>query len=346
MSWFKQRYNRDTLKSIICLLMNPNWKNYLLSKNALFDNDTDIVFPSPEREGNKRIYPIAHLGVLTIAGSDAAKFLQGQITCNINDITDIRSSLGALCNPKGRAITTFLLVKNADAFLMILPQELLASVKKRLQMYVLRSKVTLTDSSDELCLIGLYDEASQPGEVPEQRFAISSQENIVVNLQNRNLIIAGADNAQALWEKQVKLGFQPEDSAQWRYLDIISGIPWITAETSEEFIPQMLNLDKLGGISFNKGCYTGQEIVARTHYLGKAKREMFLAECDALATPEPNSTIIDDSTGTEQSVGKVLYAQNGQNTCKMLVILQISDTNAYNLRLKNHNQDKLTLLTV
>jgi len=343
---FKQRYNRDTLKSIICLLMNPNWKNFLLSKNALFDNDTDIVFPSPEREGNKRIYPIAHLGVLTIAGSDAAKFLQGQITCNINDITDTKSSLGALCNPKGRAITTFLLVKNTDAFLMILPQELLASVKKRLQMYVLRSNVTLTDSSDELCLIGLYDEASQSGEAPEQRFATSSQENIVVNLQNRNLIIAGADNAQALWEKQVKLGFQPEDSAQWRYLDIISGIPWITAETSEEFIPQMLNLDKLGGISFNKGCYTGQEIVARTHYLGKAKREMFLAECDALATPEPNSTIIDDSTGTEQSVGKVLYAQNGQNTCKMLVILQISDTNAYNLRLKNHNQDKLILLTV
>jgi len=96
--------------------MNPNWKNFLLSKNALFDNDTDIVFPSPEREGNKRIYPIAHLGVLTIAGSDAAKFLQGQITCNINDITDIKSSLGALCNPKGRAITTFLLVKNSDAF--------------------------------------------------------------------------------------------------------------------------------------------------------------------------------------------------------------------------------------
>jgi folate-binding protein YgfZ len=192
----------------------------------------------------------------------------------------------------------------------------------------------------------LYDEASQPGEAPEQRFATNSRENIVVNLQNRNLIIAGADNAQALWEKQVKLGFQPEDSAQWRYLDIISGIPWLTAETSEEFIPQMLNLDKLGGISFNKGCYTGQEIVARTHYLGKAKREMFLAECDVLTPPEPNSIIIDDSAGTEQSVGKVLYAQNGQNTCKMLVILQISDTTAYNLRLKNHNQDKITLLTV
>ncbi len=324
--------------------MNSDWKNWLLAEHANFENDTDIVFPSPEHEGNRRIYPIAHLSILTVAGNDAAKFLQGQITCNINDITDIKSSLGAMCNPKGRAITTFLLVKNADAFLMVLPQELLASVKKRLQMYVLRSDVTLTDSSDELCLIGLADGVAQAEQTPD--FSASRQENIAVNLQNRSLIIAKADNAQKLWSEQVQLGFQPDDSAQWRYLDIVSGIPWLTAATSEEFIPQMLNLDKLGGISFNKGCYTGQEIVARTHYLGKAKREMFVAECDALVSPEPNSIIIDDSADTEQGIGKVLCAQSRRNSCKMLVVLHVSDTNTYNLRLKNYNQDKISLLTV
>ncbi len=324
--------------------MNPDWKNFLLAEHAVFENDTDIAFPSPDHEGKQRIYPIAHLGILTIAGSDAAKFLQGQITCNINDITDSKSSLGAMCNPKGRVITTFLLVKNADAFLMVLPKELLTSVKKRLQMYVLRSNVTLTDSSDELCLIGLSDGESQPGDV--SNFATSRQENIVVNLQNRHLIIVAVDNAKTFWSEQVKLGFQPEDSVQWNYLDIISGIPWLTVATSEEFIPQMLNLDKLGGISFNKGCYTGQEVVARTHYLGKAKREMFLAECAALTAPEPNSIIIDDSQSIEQNVGKVLCALSRKNSCKMLVVLQISDTNAYNLRLKNQNQDRITLLTV
>ncbi len=325
--------------------MNPNWKSFLLAENAIFENDTDITFPSSAHESSQCIYPITNLGVLTVSGADAAKFLQGQITCNINDISDIKSSLGAMCNPKGRAITTFLLIKSADVFLMVLPKELLEAVKKKLQMYVLRSKVILTDSSDELCLIGLSDGASRPIDASEHLFATSQQENIVVNLQSRRLIIAEVDNAKALWKEQVQLGFQPEGSVQWRYLDIISGIPWLTAETSEEFIPQMLNLDKLGGISFNKGCYTGQEIVARTHYLGKAKREMFLAECDALTTPpEPNSTIIDDNIDTEQSVGKVLYAKNGQNSCKMLVVLQISDTNTYNLRLKNHNQDKITLL--
>jgi folate-binding protein YgfZ len=326
--------------------MNPTWKDFLLAENAIFKNDADIVFSSSRHEDNQCIYPIAHLGVLTVSGEDAAKFLQGQITCNINDITDIKSSLGAICNPMGRALTTFLLVKNADDFLMILPCELLEPVKKRLQMYVLRSDVILTDSSDELCLIGLSYGASQPDEAAEPFFATSRQENIVVNFQNRCLIIVKADNAQKFWSEQVQLGFQPEDSAQWRYLDIISGIPWLSAETSEEFIPQMLNLDKLGGISFNKGCYTGQEVVARTHYLGKAKREMFLAECDGLVFPEPNSIIIDDSTGTEQSIGKVLCAQNRQNICKMLIVLQISEINAYNFRLKNRNQDKITLLTL
>jgi hypothetical protein len=323
--------------------MNPDWKNWLLAEHAIFENDTDIVFPSPEHEGNQRIYPIAHLGVLTVVGNDAAKFLQGQITCNINDVTDIKSSLGAMCNPKGRAITTFLTVKSADAFLMILPQELLAPVKKRLQMYVLRSDVTVTDSSDELCLIGLSYGTTQSEQAPD--FATSREENIVINLQNRSLIITDPAHAQKCWSEQVKLGLQPDDSAQWRYLDIISGIPWLTAATSEEFIPQMLNLDKLGGISFNKGCYTGQEIVARTHYLGKAKREMFVAECDTLEVPEPNSIIIDDSTDTEQGIGKVLCAQNRQNSCKMLIVLHVSDTNTYNLRLKDYNQDKITLLT-
>lgn len=324
--------------------MNLNWKNFLIAENAIFNCDTNIAFSLPKNESNKHIYPISHLGILTVSGVDAAKFLQGQITCNINEISNIKSSLGAICNPKGRAITTFLLIKNSNDFLLILPHELLALVKKRLEMYVLRSAVTLTDSSDELCLIGLSNDAQQPSE--NYNFATNRQENIIVKLKKRNLIIAINDHAQTFWSEQLKQGFQPEDSEQWRYLDIMSGIPWLTATTSEEFIPQMLNLDKLGGISFNKGCYTGQEIVARTHYLGKTKREMFLVEYDGLEDPEPNSTIIDDSTGTEKNIGKVLYAQSRHNSCKMLIILQVSDTNTYNLKLKNYNSNKITLLKI
>jgi folate-binding protein YgfZ len=328
--------------------MNQNWKNFLLSQNASFENDTQISFPAKADNTGKAIYPIPHLAVLAVSGKDAAKLLQGQITCNINDVTAIKSSPGALCNPKGRAITTFLLVKTDDAFLMVLPEELLEPVKKRLQMYVLRSDVTLTDKSDQLCLIGLCHPATEP----EPLFATNQQEIITVNLsttQSRSLIITEPDKAIALWSERVNnQGFQPESPEQWRYLDILSGLPWLTTETSEEFIPQMLNLDLLGGISFNKGCYTGQEVVARTHYLGKAKRALFLAECDTPFLPAPNSAIIDDSTGTEQAIGKVLQAQRSHaahENCKMLIVLQVSDSGTYNLQLKDNNQTKITLLT-
>jgi folate-binding Fe-S cluster repair protein YgfZ len=95
----------------------------------------------------------------------------------------------------------------------------------------------------------------------------------------------------------------------------------------------MLNLDTLGGISLTKGCYTGQEIVARTHYLGKAKRQMFVAECELTDLPAVNASIVDDSSGVEQAAGNVLMAQIGQGKCKMLVVLQVSETQTYNLKL-------------
>ena len=132
--------------------MNQSWKNFLLSQNATFERDTRIIFPDKAGHNAKTIYSVAHLAILTVGGKDAAKLLQGQITINVNDVTEIKSSLGALCNPKGRAITTFLLIKTGDVFLMVLPEELLEPVKKRLQMYVLRSDVTLTDSSGQHCL--------------------------------------------------------------------------------------------------------------------------------------------------------------------------------------------------
>ena len=131
--------------------MNSNWKNHLLANHADFISDTDIRFANTD--GEKRLYPIAHLAVLTVSGKDSATFLQGQITCNVQDVTATQSSLGAMCNPKGRAITTFLLVKSGDDFLLILPVELLTTVKDRLQKYILRAAVKLTESLDSVCLL-------------------------------------------------------------------------------------------------------------------------------------------------------------------------------------------------
>jgi len=317
------------------------------AENAAFENYSQISFPSIEHGNYGQVYPISDLAVLTVTGNDAATFLQGQMTCDVNAVTETSSSLGAFCNPKGRVITTFLLIKNMDVFLLLMPIELLAAVKKRLHMYILRANVILTDSSDELCLIGLCHGHNQPDDT-QLPFATSCHDNGSLTVyfpQNRDLILAHPEKAIAIWSKYVRdERFKPGHSDQWRYLDIVSGIPWLSAESSEEFIPQMLNLDKLGGISFNKGCYTGQEIVARTHYLGKAKREMFLAECSIAIPPEPNTAIIDTSSGEEEVIGKVLQARNQHNSCKMLIVLQLTNGKAYNLKLKNHERNKIILL--
>jgi folate-binding protein YgfZ len=182
-------------------------------------------------------------------------------------------------------------------------------------------------------LLGLTD-------TDEQTFLATSQQNDVmqVHFSKRSLLIADVNQAIAVWSEYRAQGFQASNSAHWQTLDILSGIPWLTLATSEEFIPQMLNLDKLGGISLTKGCYTGQEIVARTHYLGKAKRGLFVAACQT-ATPVANASVID---ANGQVVGNVVSAQDD----KLLIVLQLADTDTSHLRLKDYNQAPVTLLTV
>ncbi len=329
--------------------MNPNWKNFLLSQQAHFASDTTISFAPSLAHNDKALCPVLHLGVLAISGADAIRLLQGQITCDVHELTETKSSLGALCNPKGRVITTFLLIKKADVFLMILPIVLLGAVKKRLQMYILRSAVSITDSSEHYCLMGLSSSA-----LATQAFLHTQQQNLISiqfsTTQSRQLVIAETEMAITFWTEQLAKGFQAENSEHWRYLDMLDAIPWLSSDTSEEFIPQMLNLDQLGGVSFTKGCYTGQEIVARTHYLGKAKRALFLAECAVAKAPLPNAMIVDDSTNDEQPLGRVLQAQysgaryqSENDLCKLLLVLSVADDGVYHLKLKDAPQFPITL---
>jgi tRNA-modifying protein YgfZ len=324
--------------------MNTTWKTFFLSQQALVNHEDKTAFAEIDQVGGKSIYPLTHLAVLSVTGNDAAKLLQGQITCNVNDISEAKSSLAAMCNPKGRAIATFLLAKKADEFLLILPVELLETVKKRLQMYVLRSDAKITDSSDALCLLGLCE----PEHAAQAFSTLIQKDNISISfpgLTSRKLLVTDVEHATRIWTEQVdSKGFRTGSSNEWLYLDIISGIPWVTTATSEEFVPQMLNLDKLGGISFNKGCYTGQEIVARTHYLGKSKREMFLAECQTLTRPASNSSIINKDSAEQEVTGKVLLAQLDGQICKMLVVLQTTDSDYNNLGLQDDMQAQIKLL--
>ncbi len=336
--------------------MNQNWQHFLIKAQAIFNSETDITFTNANINSPKALYPILHLGILKISGSDAAKLLQGQITCNVNDITETKSSLGAICNPKGRVLSTFLLIKTPDAFLMMLPIDLLDSIQKKLRMYILRSDATLDNVTEKLCLFGLNEQTNSNN---VERFNTHQDTFISVSFSdtvNRQLIIADTDTAINLWTHySTKENFTNANSAQWRYLDLLAGIPWLSNATTEEFIPQMLNLDELGGISYTKGCYTGQEIVARTHYLGKAKRELVLAECLSAHPPAPNTNIYTLDTDFDQGIAKVLLAlptpnqasdQDNTNLIKhsLLIVLQNNENATHKLTIKADPPIPVTLL--
>jgi folate-binding protein YgfZ len=321
--------------------MNPQWKNFLLSEQAVIDDTDRIVFAELKTD-QPRIYPVSHLGILSASGKDAAKLLQGQSTCNVFEVTEAQARIGAFCNPKGRAIATFLLARQADDYLLVLPLEQLDAIRKHLQKYVLRADVKLADRSDDFCLLGLRGNEAGAGPL----FAARSDDGAVrIELAPpRTLVIAEPDQAIKLWaDHRNRQGFAPGNSEDWRLLDLLEGIPWLSPATAEEHVPQMLNLDKLDGISFTKGCYTGQEIVARTHYLGKSKRALFLAECMLDQAPEPNAAII-DRNGGEQSRGQVLTAISRDGICHLLAVLLVSESGDYDLVLKDRPDISLRLL--
>jgi len=192
-------------------------------------------------------------GVLAFRGADAARFLQGQLSADTEKLAPGASTLAGLHNAQGRVIALLALVRpTADEILAALPWELIAPVAQRLGKYLFRSKVRIIDESDSLRVLG-----SSAG--PE-----------------------AADGAWIAWGERhlwlVPRGFERVDPAAslaaWEFADIAAGIPQVHAATSETFVAQMLNLDLLGAIAFDKGCYTGQEVIARAHYRGRVKRRM------------------------------------------------------------------------
>lgn len=301
--------------------MNPAWEDFLRTQQIAINHSHPAALPSENWPTTNHVMPVLHLSVLKVGGNDAAKFLQGQMTCNVNDVSDTQSSVGAFCNPKGRAISTFLLSKTDDAYWLVLPFELLAIVQNHLRKYILRSDVTLVDCSNELCLFGILTNNDDSGAL----FATKRNDLLKIRFsegQNRHLFVAEAETAIRHWRQLVEqAGYQTENANGWKCLDIQGGIPWLGTATSEEFIPQMLNLDRLHGISFNKGCYTGQEVVARTHYLGKAKRALYLLESVGDYQPEANAALFDPAGNPRQTVGHVVNAIRFNNRCLMQAVL-------------------------
>ncbi len=326
--------------------MNKDWIDFLKSNDATINAELAITFPENQQNNEHTITPISHLAILKITGADATQFLQGQLTCNINELTEFNSFFSASCNAKGRTITTLLIYKKNDEYLIILPKELTDKVITKFRMYILRSAVNIQDVTDELCLVGLTTpDPTLLKTLPEKQFDVN-QSTTKISLygqDHRYLMINSVTDASSAWNQLYQShGVTPVNSSSWKFQDISTGIPWLTQATSEEYIPQMLNIDKLGGISFNKGCYTGQEIIARTHYLGKAKRELFLAECNPTAMLKGNIQIFKNNS--EHAIGKVISTESSGKITRMLTVIQNSDDDLHDLILDTPNKDKINLI--
>jgi len=319
------------------MTMNIHWKAFLAAQHALFDENAvdsalaPLTLPA--------VCAIRHLAVISITGNDAATFLQGQITCNVHDTSIGQSRLGAICTPKGRTIAVFVLVRQAEQFLLVVPATQLPSVKNHLQKYLLRAAVSLTDSTDSLCLLGQW---SSKLASPPLLITTPIDNGVSIAFANRELVIAPPDQAMALWLTLVGQGFKATHPAWWRHADINTGIPWLCPRTAEHYIPQMLDLDRMGGISFNKGCYTGQEVIARTHFLGQAKRALFVGNCAALQTPAPQSDII--NAPTQETIGHVLAAQCLHGSCQLMMVLQQPESGFFQAALPDATPITLTAI--
>ena len=307
--------------------MNIEWSAFLQQAGAVLTAGRVSHFAQPESKAcailaDDLCCDLSHLGLIRVSGSDNAHFLQGQITCDVRQITPEQSQIGAYCSPKGRALACFRLFRRNEELYLELPRELVEPTLERLRKYLLRAKTTLEDASDTLIGVGIAgpNAVTRLGEILGK---VPTTVNEVMQVATSELVgstlirlpgptprfeLRGSTQAmQRLW-KALEPTFTPVGAESWRLLNILAGIPTIYPETVEAFVPQMLNLQLLEGISFQKGCYTGQEVVARTHYLGKLKRRMYLAHTDSTTPPQPGNSLFSAQTDASQSAGRLVDA--------------------------------------
>jgi folate-binding protein YgfZ len=223
---------------------------------------------------------LTHLGILRFTGADALSFLQGQVSNDTQRLTDSTPVLAAYSTAQGRVLALIYLLPHSSGVAAILPREILSATMERMRKFILRAKVRIEDAADTLVVAGL-DATPQLGATPQQVGATPQAASRYVEHDGVGTAPVGHDaNRHWVIGPPGKIAAAADAAAakrvehDWRLADIRAGLPQIYAATSEAFVAQMLNLDLLDGISFTKGCYTGQEIIARTQHLGRIKRRL------------------------------------------------------------------------
>ncbi len=299
--------------------MNPHWRSFLESAEGLFDGDSTELISFGDAAGELQaakqstvVVPLTHLALIEATGEDAKSFLHNQLTSDVNHLGNGQAQHAGWCTAKGRMQASFLTWQQDGRYFLALSGDLQEATQKRLQMFILRAKVKLSALTNSTIMLGISGpqanealaDAGLP--CPSAPLATAQQDaTTVIRLDASRLIVIAPESAMAaLWQK-LSIKARPAGIPAWRWLDIQAAFPLVTLATKEEFVPQMADFEKIGGVSFHKGCYPGQEVVARTQYLGKVKRHLYrltseqtLKAGDVLHSPD----------NPDQSCGMVMTA--------------------------------------
>lgn len=342
--------------------MQQNWQAFLTQQGATIENNSVSHFNNIETEleycnTTTILCDLSHYTLMRVTGADANSFLQGQLSNDINHVTENQTQLSAYCSPKGRALALFRVFKFDDAYFLSLPNEVAEKTITRLKMFVMRSDVSMDDVTDQYFHFGVAGKEASSNlkngldisDLPDKADESCIHKHISIQKlagdPERFELFGSIDNASASWDKLTK-NCQPVGQSAWNLLRINAGIPDILANTSDAFVPQMINLQLVNAVNFQKGCYPGQEIVARTKYLGKLKKRLYRIEIETADCVEIGADIYENGEN-QQSVGKIVLAEpSSAGSYHALAVLRISALDNQPLYLANKNGPKLKLLEI
>ena len=286
-----------------------------------------------------------HLGIIKIEGDDAAKFIHGQLTQDFSLLDTTGARLAALCSPKGRMLASFIGYKDAQGTIfLVCSKDLLATTLKRLSMFVLRAKARLSDASDQYRIYGLAGDAVlTAGTAAGTPWAKADLPDAAVAIT----LYPAAGAPRQLWIGTATTALPavtPLSKELWHWSEVQSGVVTLSAPMADQFVPQMLNFESVGGVSFKKGCYPGQEVVARSQFRGTIKRRAFIVHCESVM--HPADAIFAEADPT-QECGLVLQAAPApQGGFDAIISGQISAISEGSLHLSDPEGPKLSVLTL
>lgn len=299
---------------------------------------------------NTSFCPLDHFGSLALSGQDARAFLQGQVTCDVDQVSSTQVQAGAYCTPKGNVIANFELLKQQDNLLMHMPMSMVTTVHKALAKYIVFSKAELVDVSSQWARFAVWGQAAaacvaQLAPAPSVRHQASAFAEGFIWASNTaadEFIVYCQQEDAAKITSLLQTQAQLTDQEQWQAVQISQGTAYVTPEISDSYVPQMLNLQATGAINFNKGCYTGQEIVARMQYLGKLKRHLFIGQVTSSQALEIGQQI---DASKRKNVGRIVScAHTGDSTYAFTAVINCTEAVEGQLHLHEQEDASITIM--